>query len=194
MDIVAPVSEAIAAIHQTPFVLFGHSMGAILAFEAARQLRRISSALPAVLIVSGRCAPQLRPNIPLISHLDDARLVHRAAELFGGIPQEVLENQELIELMARVLKADMTLIEQYNYAAEPPLECPIVAYGGDRDPWASESEVEAWREQTQRAFMRELFPGGHFYLREEGNERQLLNHIREICSRIVAKREIISKR
>src|SRR5262249_9887544 len=151
---------------------------------------RISSALPAALIVSGRCAPQLRPNIPRVSHLDGTRLVHRAAELFGGIPHEVLDNQELIELMARVLKADMTIVEDYKYVEEPPLDCPIAAFGGDQDPWARESELEAWREQTRSGFVREQLPGDHFYLREAGNELRLLNHVREICSGILTKREV----
>src|SRR5215475_13419703 len=186
MEIVQPVSRAIAAIHRTPFIIFGHSMGAVLAFEVARQLRRISSSFPAALIVSGRCAPQLQPGIPRISHLDDAPLVSRAFELFGGIPPEVLENQELIELMAPVLKADLRLAEDYEYVAEPPLECPVAAYGGDRDPWASTHELDAWREQTRSGFVREQFPGHHFYLREPGNELRLLGHIREICGRILA--------
>jgi medium-chain acyl-[acyl-carrier-protein] hydrolase len=190
LEIIEPVAQAIAHAGRSPFVIFGHSMGAILAFEVARQLRRVSSLFPDALIVSGRCAPQLRSNVPRVSHLDGPRLVHRAAELFGGIPPEVLENQELIELMARVLKADMTIVEEYRYLPEPPLDCPIVAYGGDQDPWASESELEAWREQTRAGFIGEQFPGDHFYLREQKNELRLLQHIREICSRILAKREI----
>ena len=190
IDIVEPISEAIRSIAHSPYVIFGHSMGAILAFEVARQLRRISSTLPAALIVSGRCAPQLRPNVPLVSHLDEIRLVYRTAELFGGVPQEVLENQELIELMARVLKADMCIVEDYQYAVESPLECPIAVYGGDRDPWVSEAELDAWREQTQAGFVREQFPGDHFYFREEGNELRLLSNIREISSRIVAKCQV----
>jgi len=190
LEIVEPVTQAMATAGRSPFVIFGHSMGAVLAFEVARQLRRVSTQFPAALIVSGRCAPQLQPHVPRVSHLEGSRLVHRAAELFGGIPQEVLDNQELIELMARVLKADMTIVEKYKYVSEPPLDCPIAAYGGDRDPWASKSELEAWREQTRSGFIRQQFPGDHFYLREARNELRLLKDIREICSRILAKREI----
>ena len=191
VEIVEPVAQAIAAISESPFVIFGHSMGSILAFEVARQLRRMSRLTPAALIVSGRCAPQLRPKIPPVSHLDGAPLVYRASELFGGIPREVLEHQELIELMARVLKADMRIVEEYRYLPEEPLSCPIAAYGGDRDPWVSQSELDAWREQTRGGFIREQFPGDHFYLREEENELRLLGKIREIASRVVAKRDIL---
>ncbi|MBV9180772.1 MAG: thioesterase, partial [Acidobacteria bacterium] len=185
-----PVAEAIRATRRAPFVVFGHSLGALLAFELTRRLRRIGSPLPQALLVSGRCAPQLRPNVPLISHLDRAQLVERAAQLFGGITQEVLENHELMELMAEALKADMRISEEYQYVEEEPLECPIAAFGGDRDPCVSQRELELWREQSRGGFMRDRFPGDHFYFREEQNELRLLGNIERISSRIFDKRDV----
>ena len=181
-DIIVPVTRAIASIDDgAPLVLFGHSMGAILAFEVARQLRRMGRG-PSALVVSGRCAPQLRTRSPRLAHLDGMELVDRLAGLYGGIPPEVLAEVSLADLMARVLKGDLTVIEGYEYFPDELLACPIVACGGTEDPWVTPDELGGWREQTRGGFVAERYPGDHFYFRRADSERRLLDGVARVCA------------
>lgn len=186
-DIVAAVAAAIAAFDPRPFVLFGHSMGSVLAFEVARERRRSGGRGPAALVVSGRCAPQLKPRAPALRHLPDSELIHEVARLFGGTPARLLDEPELIQLMARGLRADLTVIETYRYAAEEPLACPILALRGEDDPWVSADELETWRQQTSAAFDSAQLSGDHFYFKTAGGERQLLARLLEYCTGAVAR-------
>lgn len=184
VEIVESATEAIASTVNVPFLLFGHSMGSILAFEVARQLRRIYSRNPSALLVSGRCAPQLISRTPRLAHLPDVDLLRQIIEHYGGIPPEALDDPELVEMMARVLKADLRVVETYQYIDQEALRCPIAAYGGQTDPWVSETELNAWRAQTVNTFTAEQYEGGHFYFRSVESERQLLGSLRRICERV----------
>jgi surfactin synthase thioesterase subunit len=184
VEIVENVAKAIASMLEIPFILFGHSMGSMLAFEVARQLGRIRSCSPSALLVSGRCAPQLTSRSPHLAELPDSDLVREVIRLYGGIPPEALKDPELVELMARILKADLRMIENYRYVAEEALPCPIAAYGGCTDPWVTQTELNAWREQTANIFTAQQFEGGHFYFRSVESERQLLGSLRQICERV----------
>ncbi len=186
-EIVDAVTQEIGVLDDAPFVLFGHSMGAILAFEVARRLRRIGGRSPAALIVSACCPPQLRNRAPRLGHLHGAELVRRSAELFGGIPPEMLVEKALVELMARVLEADLCVTEGYEYVAEEPLECPMAAYGGHADPWVTRGELVAWREHTRGGFVTEQYAGNHFYFRVADSERRLLEAVRQTCAAVVGR-------
>jgi medium-chain acyl-[acyl-carrier-protein] hydrolase len=186
-EIVAPVAAAIASFDQRPFVLFGHSMGSMLAFEVARQLRRSGRPGPAALVVSGRCAPQLKPRTPVLRDLPDSELIRHVARLFGGIAAELLQESELIDLMVGVLRADLTVIENYRYVPEEPLGCSILALGGTGDPWVTEDELEAWRQQTSAGFASARFAGDHFYFKTPSGQGQLLALLLEYCAGVVAR-------
>jgi medium-chain acyl-[acyl-carrier-protein] hydrolase len=181
-EITNSIADAGMLLDGPPVVLFGHSMGSILAFEVARELRRRHDRSPAALIVSGRCAPQLDSRMPPLAHLDGRDLVNRLTELYGGIPTEALADPELVELMAHLLKADLQVVEDYRYVPQPPLACPIAAYGGTRDPLVTSVELCAWSEQTRSGFRSELYPGDHFYFRAAESENRLLAEVRRICA------------
>lgn len=168
---VLPLVEAIAAallpLLDKPFAFFGHSMGALIAFELTRLLRREYGLIPVHLFVSGRDAPQIKafhqpesvPTYALPEHefLEKLRLL-------SGTPNTVLENAELMQLIIPILRADWEVSETYVYTPEPLLECPITAFGGLQDPVTSHDELEAWREQTSVNFSLHMFPGNHFFL------------------------------
>jgi medium-chain acyl-[acyl-carrier-protein] hydrolase len=155
--------EHTAAVRAAPYALFGHSLGALVAFELARALRRRGQALPLHLFVSGSPAPHLRDTDPLVAG-DDAELLARLRR-HRGTPTEILEHPELMELILPTLRADLALLEVYRYANEPPLELPITAFGGHDDPDVSEAALRAWREHTRGRFAYSGFPGGHFFVR-----------------------------
>jgi len=148
---------------EVPFAFFGHSMGALASFETARQLRREHALLPVHLLVSGCRAPQLPSPYPPLHALPDPEFL-KELRLLNGIPRQALEYPELIELMLPTLRADFAVYDTYTYSTEPPLECPISAFGGLQDGKVSRDCLAAWRDQTSTSFSLQMFPGDHFFL------------------------------
>ncbi|AUX39241.1 thioesterase [Sorangium cellulosum] len=161
--LVGALSAALGPWLTKPFALYGHSLGALVAFELARALRRRGAPLPRHLLVSGRRAPHL-PMGEAFHALPDPEFVAWIRRM-GGTPDEVLREPELMELFLPVLRADVAVNEAEPFVAEAPLDCPITAFGGVVDERASPAELEAWRELTRGSFRVEMFPGGHFFLR-----------------------------
>ncbi len=146
-----------------PFAFFGHSMGGLVSFELARLLRKKHSISPVHLFVSGRRAPQIPHSKPPIHNLSEPAFIEELRHL-NGTPKTVLENTELMQLFLPVLRADFAVLETYVYTPEPPLECPITAFGGLQDLEVSCDELQAWQNQTTGAFSLQTFPGDHFFL------------------------------
>jgi medium-chain acyl-[acyl-carrier-protein] hydrolase len=161
-DVVDGVVEALAGLCDKPFVLFGHSMGALLAFETTRALRRAGCTGPVRLLVSGYRAPQLQRLDPPIHDLPDAAFVARLRE-FEGTPPEVFANAELLQLMLPVVRADFALVETYCQQAEPPLQIPITAFGGLSDGHFGREDIGAWSAQTTADFKLHMLEGSHFF-------------------------------
>jgi medium-chain acyl-[acyl-carrier-protein] hydrolase len=147
-----------------PFALFGHSMGSLISFELVRLLRKEYGIKPRHLFVSGHRAPQLpRRNQTIVHKLPEQEFLDELKRL-NGTPRSVLESPELMSMMAPVLRGDFELVETYVYLEEPPLDCPIMAFGGLDDPETTEAEAAEWRTQTTSMFSLKMFPGDHFFL------------------------------
>ena len=144
--LVDEVAGAIGPLLDWRFALFGHSMGALVAFELAREVRRRGAA-PQWLFVAGCRAPhRLAPSG--LSGLPDARFVSALNLKYGGIPDAFLNAPELLEFFLPVVRADLSLVDSYCYQPEPPLDCPISGFGGIDDPNVGRDELRAWREHT----------------------------------------------
>lgn len=168
------VAEALAPFLDRPFVLFGHSNGGLMAFELTRLLRREGRTGPLHLIASGRPAPQVVLDGPALHDLPEAEF-HEMLRRFNGTPEEVLQNEEIMQLITPMLRADFSLGETYQYTPEPPLQTPISTYGGVTDAEVPAWSVEAWREQAAGDFRLKMFPGGHFFINE--NRAELLGEV-----------------
>jgi medium-chain acyl-[acyl-carrier-protein] hydrolase len=165
-DFVSYVESLTDALEQwtdLPSVFFGHSLGALTSFECARRLRGRGAAGPRVLFVSGCRAPQTPMREARVHDLPDDLFLGELRRL-NGTPQEALEHPELMALLLPVVRADFTVYESYEYRPDEPLECPIHAFGGDRDEREKEADLAGWREQTRSPFSARLFPGDHFFL------------------------------
>ena len=161
--LVRALAEAILPYLDRPFAFFGHSMGAAIAFELTRLLRREDRPIPAALLVSGARAPHFRlGHVPPPEPTEEEFL--RDLERLEGIPPEVRRNPDLLRVVLPALLADTALYRGYVYREEPPLDCPILAYGGAADPNVRREHLEAWRNETTGAFSLRIFPGGHFFI------------------------------
>jgi medium-chain acyl-[acyl-carrier-protein] hydrolase len=161
--LVRAIAEAVGPRLDKPFCFFGHSMGAVTSFELARLLRRQRGPEPLHLFVSGSPAPQVPDAHPRTFDLPEPEFIEVLRRL-NGTPPEVLENAELLQLMLPTLRADFELLQVYECLDEPPLACPITAFGGLQDQEVSREDLEAWGRQTASAFTLRNFPGDHFFL------------------------------
>ncbi len=176
-DLIPAALEGLRPYLERPFAFFGHSMGALVAFELTRELRRQGAPLPVALFASAHEAPHRPPPLPPVTHLSDREFVEEVGRRFGGIPAEVLAEPELLDLVVPVLRADIGVLEGYRYLAEEPLDCAISSFGGALDSHLTREDAEAWREHTRGAFRLRILPGGHFFL--DGCRQALLASIAE---------------
>jgi medium-chain acyl-[acyl-carrier-protein] hydrolase len=168
-ELVAELVGALAEeLNELPFAFFGHSMGALVSFELARELRRRGGPQPALLGISAFEAPQRRRTGAPLSGLPDEDLVARVRE-FGGLPDEVLAAPELLALVVPTLRADLALTENYRYSPGPPLDCPISVFRGRDDPFARAEGLRDWQAQSTRPLTMREFPGRHFYSTEHAD-------------------------
>ena len=146
-----------------PYALFGHSMGALLAFELARRLQGLG--LPPVrLFVSGMKAPQLYNVDPVNSALDDAGLIELLRDL-NGTPEEMLLVPEMMRLILPALRQDLALCDSYEYVRASPLECPVSVFAGRHDD-ANPDAIDAWHNVAANPCKIRWFDGGHMFLNE----------------------------
>lgn len=172
------VSAAMAPWLDRPLALFGHSMGAAVAFEVAMRLERTGTA-PAALFVSGRRAPSRFREETV--HLRDDDGVLAEVRLLSGTASQVLADDDLIRMALPAIRNDYRAIELYRGQPDATVRCPVYALVGDDDPKATIAEVDAWREHTNGDFELQIFPGGHFYL-----DQQVTGVLEKITSVVAA--------
>ncbi|MBT5902108.1 MAG: thioesterase [Opitutaceae bacterium] len=178
------LATAIAPHTGEPYALGGHSMGALLAFEVARELRRRRSPPPVALIASGARAPDCPRTEPDLHHLPDDDFIREVDQRYQGIPPALLANREFLDLFLPALRGDLTAFETYRHHTEPPLDFPLLSLLGDRDPRVSPDQAQAWRTHTTSDFMSATFPAGHFFLPQQ--IAAVTGKIREFLVRAVA--------
>ena len=169
-ELAAALVNDIEPVLDRPFALVGCSMGAWLAFEMSRELQRRGGGkharLPELLIVAASRPPQARSSASPMYLLPDAEFVATLGRRYGGIPAAVRESPELLKLLLPSLRADLQMVETYEYVEEAPLAVPIFALGGVEDVAVSPTDLAEWRRHTSGDFTLRLFPGGHFFLFE----------------------------
>lgn len=155
------VARVAGTVLNRPFAIFGHSMGAVLAFELALRLER-EQLNPLRVFVSGRRAPSTYRDEQVHLRDDDGVVAELLA--LSGTDNRIFGDEELLRMVLPAIRNDYRATETYVYRPGPPLRSPITALIGERDPKASLDEVRTWGSHTDGGFDLRTFPGGHFYL------------------------------
>ncbi|ATW47934.1 thioesterase II family protein [Streptomyces peucetius] len=169
----AGLAEELTSWLDRPIALFGHSMGAVLAYETARLLAEDERAHLAHLFVSGRGDPARKADVAL-DLLDDRAMVQALGDL-GGTDRRLLEDEDVLRMVAPAIRSDYRAVRTYRHAPGPLLPCPVTALVGDQDAMAPVDDVEKWASYTSAEFSLKVFQGGHFYLLEQF--RKVSDHV-----------------
>lgn len=180
------VADEIGPQLDRPFVLLGHSMGALLAYELAQELRRRDARPPDLLVVAASGAPHAPCSTEPLHPLPDDEFLERLEQRFDGIPLAVRGNPELLALLLPMLRADVRLVETYQCERQPPLDVEILALGGTDDPSVAAGELAGWRTHTTRKFSARLLPGGHFFLFRSNGPAAISPALRLVADRLAA--------
>jgi surfactin synthase thioesterase subunit len=165
-DLVRELLRGLTPFLDRPHAWFGHSLGALIAFEVCRELSSLGLAQPTRLLVSGRPAPHLTPRQPPVHAAPTEQLLDRLREM-DGTPSEILNDPQAISDVLPTLRADLAVAETYRCRPGPPLSCPISVFGGSTDRFATSKELHAWRDHSTAECRVRVFGGGHFYLHAE---------------------------
>ena len=181
LDHLLPALVELLGGERRPYATFGHSLGAMVSYEAVRQVRRRGRALPTHVFVSGRPAPQTPPWYSPIHELPDDEFCRRVVEL-NGTDAQVLSHPQLAEHFIPILRADFAISERHRHVADEPLPVPLTAFCGTHDPTVAPAAMAGWAEHTRGGFALRVLPGDHFFLRTARDEllTDLRHHLRPL--------------
>lgn len=162
------IFAALRHLDDKPLALFGHSMGAVLAYEVALRLQDAGLPAPVRLFASGRRAPS-RYRDEQVHTGSDAAVVAELREL-SGTNEMLLGDPEVLAMILPAIRSDYTAIERYRHEPGRRIGCPVTVLTGDSDPRVSLEEANAWAEHTTQACETVVFRGGHFFLLDRAAE------------------------
>ncbi|MGY3617883.1 thioesterase II family protein [Bradyrhizobium sp. USDA 10063] len=163
-----------------PYALFGHSLGALVAFELAYSLLDRGAPAPVVLSASGTEAPAVRDGSRWRLPLSDDALLDELRNL-RGTSDEALSNPEIMRAALPVLRADFLMCGAYTYRPRPPLPCAIHVFGGEDDETSGDDSLMAWKRETLAEFSLDMLPGHHFFIHTQ--QARILDLICSVLSR-----------
>ena len=174
-SIICYLKEAILPYCDRPYFFFGHSLGALIAFELAHTLQKSNKLIPQCLFASGKRPPHIA-NDPLTYNLPDEQFIEEIKK-YNGLPSEILEDSEIMSLWLPILRADFKILETYSLENIFPLACDLIALGGTRDPMVTPSDIQAWKIYTAGKFQDYLLPGDHFFIKPQQQEvMKIISH------------------
>ncbi|OJX13879.1 MAG: hypothetical protein BGO77_01000 [Caedibacter sp. 37-49] len=166
-----------------PYFFFGHSLGGLIAYALTHYMQRNSLPLPDCLFVSGKTPPHFKTS-DKISHLPDLDFLEEVKK-YNGLPEEILQNQELVEIWLPILRADFQILETFIRPDDYKLSCDLMALGGVNDIMVTPSRVELWQDYTTACFKALFFPGDHFFINPQQTQ------VIEMISKVMHERTLL---
>lgn len=162
--VIKHITLAVQPYLKLPYVFFGHSLGALISYHVASAITQMNLPIPRHLILSGCPAPSDQTKYyKKISHLPDKEFIE-ALKAYGGTPDALLNNIELMSVYLPILRSDFKLAEN-KHRLDHKLSCPIMVFGGLKDKIPKE-KLALWGQETDNDFNLRMFPGGHFFIIE----------------------------
>jgi surfactin synthase thioesterase subunit len=158
------IAEVVAGECDLPYAIFGHSMGALLAYELAMNLRDKGISPPEGLFLSGRIGAHVALRTSPLHELPLDEFLSELEVRYGALPKELLEDREMLDFYLPILRTDIKLVETYRCQMRDPLVCPIYVTAGEDDRSVWIEGLSAWKQHTTSDFDLTMFHGGHFYL------------------------------
>jgi surfactin synthase thioesterase subunit len=180
-EITTAVVRSVQPYLDVPFVVFGHSLGALIGFEFVQGLQAIGAPLPLRLIASGMRPPHLAASVPPMSHLADDLLIAEVQRRYGSWQREFLEQPEALRVFLPILRSDLRLFEAYRCTEERCLSVAITALGGEQDEWSQMNLLQGWQRYTSRELSVRMYPGRHLFI-HSASEQILRDLSREIAT------------
>ena len=189
-EVVEQLIRVIAGYSDKPFVLFGHSMGALISFELTRALQRLRLPAPRHLFVSGtRAPPRRRTDDPIHQLPDDAFL--EKIKRFNGTPKSLLQDEELMTLFMPLLRADFRVAETYQYEERGPIWCPVTVLGGDEDDGVPLEHLSAWSTVCRSSCDEHVFRGDHFFI--HNHKAAIIDLVNGVFDRLMSPNKLRSE-
>ncbi|MDR2672438.1 MAG: alpha/beta fold hydrolase [Coriobacteriales bacterium] len=167
-EIACDLLDGCPELFDRPVLLFGHSMGAMIAYELACRLQQHSKP-PVALVVSGAQSPDRRETVDRTIGLTDDGFLD-VLRTYGSIGEDLLHDQGFLSYYLPIARIDFALCEKYEWQTQPALACPIHTFNGEEDTHISRDGVEQWNRFTRASCTHHLFEGGHFYCDENPAE------------------------
>lgn len=151
------------------FIVFGHSLGALLCYEFVKSIHKFYNVFPKHMFVSAAKAPHLPFRMKKLSHLSDNELIEEIS-IYGEIDKTLKENSQILSMFLPVFRSDFSIGENYFYEETPPRSFDITAFYGENDSTVREEEINAWKKHTVGHFKSISFEGGHFFIKDKQDE------------------------
>jgi len=160
------LAHELSDVLDQPHVLFGHSMGGLVAYQVAKHRKASGKRVADALVVAACPAPHLLSPLVPVAELDDAKLVGGLSRI-GGLPSELLDRPEWLSTFLDGVRGDLKLCLTHSYRGEDPLPCAIHVFGGKNDPLVRRSALAGWRRHTVASFTLKMLDGGHFLVQDQ---------------------------
>ena len=167
-----------------PFVIYGHSLGSLVAYEITCELKKRNCLMPEHVVFASFRPPHLLGHRKKYTTMSKEDFLERIVQL-GNTPREVIENEELREIVYEILYADMKLVDDYVLDGIENIGTSISAFAGMNDHEAPENEINEWSKYTDKDFNIRIFNGDHFFAFKEEGREQLLDCMESLLRKYV---------
>lgn len=168
------IAEQFMSHLTTPYVIVGHSLGALIGFEIVRHFQLTKQQLPEFLVIAAKEPPTVH-KIPSRPEIMDDEWLLRRLKSYSSVPEDLFQFDEFKEIFMPYIRSDFLLLNSYRYNSSPQLKVPVIALHGNEDRTVELNKIRSWSNLTGHSFKLKTFKGGHFFIRD--SEKEVLKYL-----------------